>query len=69
MSTEQGVIDVYGLNTPNVHKVTIALEELGLPWKLHTVDISKGDQFKPEFLAINPNNKIPAIVDPNGPGT
>jgi GST-like protein len=62
------VIDLYTFTTPNGRKVSIALEELGLPYTVHAVDISKGDQFKPEFLAINPNNKIPAIVDHQGPG-
>ena len=62
------MIDLYTFTTPNGRKVSIALEELGLPYTPHVVDISKGDQFKPEFLAINPNNKIPAIVDHQGPG-
>jgi GSH-dependent disulfide-bond oxidoreductase len=62
------MIDLYTFTTPNGRKVSIALEELGLPYKAHVVDITKGDQFKPEFLAINPNNKIPAIVDHQGPG-
>ena len=65
------MIDLYTFTTPNGRKVSIALEELGLPYNVHVVDIMKGDQFKPEFLAINainPNNKIPAIVDPQGPG-
>jgi GST-like protein len=62
------VIDLYTFTTPNGRKVSIVLEELGLPYNVHVVDISKGDQFKPEFLAINPNNKIPAIVDQQGPG-
>lgn len=62
------MIDLYTFTTPNGRKVSIALEELGLPYNVHVVDITKGDQFKPEFLAINPNNKIPAIVDPQGPG-
>lgn len=57
------MIDLYYWTTPNGHKITIFLEESGLPYKIHPVDISKGDQFKPEFLAISPNNKIPAIVD------
>jgi GST-like protein len=61
-------IDVYFFPTPNGKKVTMMLEELGVPYALHVVDIGKGDQFKPEFLAISPNNKIPAIVDPEGPG-
>jgi GST-like protein len=53
--------------TPNGHKITIMLEELGVPYRIEFVNISKGDQFKPEFLAIAPNNKMPAIVDPDGP--
>jgi GST-like protein len=62
------MIDLYTFTTPNGRKVSIALEELGLPYTVHVVDITKGDQFKPELLAINPNNKIPAIVDHQGPG-
>lgn len=61
------MIDLYSLATPNGQKVSIALEEMELPYKAHLVDIMKGDQFKPEFVAINPNSKIPAIVDPSGP--
>ena len=61
------MIDVYSWATPNGHKVHIMLEECGLPYRAHAVDIGAGDQFKPEFLAISPNNKIPAIVDPQGP--
>jgi GST-like protein len=61
------MIDVYSWPTPNGHKIHIALEELGLPYAVHAVDIGKGDQFKPEFLRISPNNKIPAIVDSEGP--
>jgi GSH-dependent disulfide-bond oxidoreductase len=61
------MIDVYSWPTPNGHKVHIMLEETGLPYTVHAVDIGKGDQFKPGFLAISPNNKIPAIVDPHGP--
>lgn len=49
-------------------QISIALEEMGLEYEAHTVNIFKGEQFKPEFLAINPNGKIPAIVDPEGPG-
>jgi GSH-dependent disulfide-bond oxidoreductase len=60
------MIQVYSDTTPNGHKVHIMLEECGLPYQVHHVDIGAGDQFKPEFLAISPNNKIPAIVDPNG---
>ncbi|HEY0847618.1 MAG TPA: glutathione binding-like protein [Noviherbaspirillum sp.] len=61
------MIDVYSAATPNGHKVHIMLEECGLPYRVHHVNISQGDQFKPEFLAISPNNKIPAIVDADGP--
>ncbi|GAC1552067.1 MAG: glutathione S-transferase N-terminal domain-containing protein [Collimonas sp.] len=61
------MIDVYSWATPNGHKVHILLEELGLPYRVHAVDIGAGDQFKPDFLSISPNNKIPAIVDADGP--
>ena len=61
------MIEVYSWATPNGHKVHIMLEECGLPYRVHAVDIGAGDQFKREFLAISPNNKIPAIVDPDGP--
>ena len=61
------MIEVYSWATPNGHKVHIMLEECGLPYRVHAVDIGAGDQFKPEFLAISPNNKIPAISDPQGP--
>jgi GST-like protein len=57
------MIDLYYWTTPNGHKITIFLEESGLPYKLHPVNIGKGDQFKPEFLSIAPNNRIPAIID------
>jgi GST-like protein len=57
------MIDLYYWTTPNGHKITIYLEETGLAYKIIPVNISKGDQFKPEFLAISPNNRIPAIVD------
>jgi GST-like protein len=60
-------IDVYSWPTPNGHKVHIMLEECELPYLVHAVDIGAGDQFDPRFLAISPNNKIPAIVDPDGP--
>ena len=59
------MIDLYYWTTPNGHKVTIFLEESGLPYRIIPVNISKGDQFNPEFLAISPNNRIPAIVDHN----
>jgi GSH-dependent disulfide-bond oxidoreductase len=62
------MIEVYSWATPNGHKVHIMLEECGLPYRVHAVDIGAGDQFKPEFLAMNPNHKIPVIVDPDGPG-
>ena len=58
-----GMIDLYTWVTPNGRKVSILLEELGLPYEVHPIDIGKDDQFTPEFLAISPNNKIPAIVD------
>ncbi len=61
------MIDVYSWPTPNGHKVHIMLEECGLPWRAIPVNIGTGDQFKPDFLAISPNNKIPAITDPKGP--
>ncbi len=61
------MIEVYSWATPNGHKVHIMLEECGLPYRVHPIDIGAGDQFAPEFIAISPNNKIPAIVDPQGP--
>jgi len=61
------MIDLYTWTTPNGHKVHIALEEMGLDYTAHAVNIGKGDQFEPDFLAISPNNKIPAIVDHDGP--
>src|SRR5471032_344122 len=61
------MIDVYSWATPNGHKIHIMLEETGLAYSEHAVNIGAGDQFKPEFLAISPNNKIPAIVDSEGP--
>lgn len=62
------MIDLYGWPTPNLHKVTIVLEETGTPYNVIPVDIQRGDQFKPGFLKISPNNKMPAIVDSDGPG-
>jgi len=62
------MIDLYYCPAVNGHKVRIALEELGLPYRVVPTDIGKGDQFKPEFLKISPNNKIPAIVDTDPPG-
>jgi GST-like protein len=61
------MIEVYSWPTPNGHKIHIMLEECGLAYRAHPVNIGTGDQFRPEFLAISPNNKIPAIVDPDGP--
>lgn len=60
-------VDLYTWGTPNGRKVSVMLEECGLAYKVHKIDISKNDQFAPEFVAINPNSKIPAIVDPDGP--
>jgi GSH-dependent disulfide-bond oxidoreductase len=61
------MIELYTWPTPNGHKIHIMLEECGLPYQAHAVDIGAGDQFKPDFLKISPNNKIPAIVDTDGP--
>ncbi|MGQ0662315.1 MAG: glutathione S-transferase N-terminal domain-containing protein [Pseudomonadota bacterium] len=61
------MIDVYTWPTPNGYKISIMLEETGTPHRVIPIDIQRGDQFKPEFLAISPNNKMPAIVDPAGP--
>jgi GST-like protein len=60
-------IDLFYWPTPNGWKISIALEEMGLPYTLHLIDIGKGDQFAPEFLKIAPNNRMPAIIDPDGP--
>jgi GST-like protein len=62
------MIDLYTWTTPNGRKASIMLEELGLAYKVHPVDIGKGEQFAPAFLALNPNNRIPVIHDPEGPG-
>ena len=61
-------IELYFWPTPNGFKITMMLEECGLPYVIRPVNIGRGDQFKPDFLAISPNNRMPAIVDPNGPG-
>lgn len=61
------MIDAYTWPTPNGHKIHIMLEECGLPYRVHPIDIGAGDQFTPEFLRISPNNKIPAIIDSEGP--
>lgn len=62
------ILQLYSLPTPNGVKVSIMLEEIGLPYEPHLVDIMKNESWTPEFLSLNPNGKIPAIVDPNGPG-
>jgi GST-like protein len=61
-------IDFYTWNTPNGRKISVALEEMGLPYKVHPVNIGKGEQRAPDFLKLSPNGRIPAIVDPDGPG-
>jgi GST-like protein len=61
-------LQLYSLNTPNGVKVSIMLEEIGLPYEAHLVDITKNETWGPEFLSLNPNGKIPAIIDPDGPG-
>jgi GST-like protein len=61
-------IQLYSFPTPNGVKASIALEEVGLPYEAHKVDITKNETWGPEFLSLNPNGKIPAIIDPNGPG-
>lgn len=62
------MIELHTWNTPNGRKISVALEEMGLPYTVKTVNISKGEQFEPSFLAFSPNNRIPAIIDPEGPG-
>jgi len=61
-------IQLYAYDTPNGRKVSIALEEMGLPYEVHVVDITKGEQHAPDFVRLSPNHKIPAILDPDGPG-
>ncbi|NDV86613.1 glutathione S-transferase family protein [Aurantimonas aggregata] len=68
MQTQNEPIELHYWPTPNGWKISIMLEELGVPYAVHYVNIGAGDQFKPEFLAIAPNNRMPAIVDPEGPG-
>ncbi|MBC7379759.1 MAG: glutathione S-transferase N-terminal domain-containing protein, partial [Burkholderiaceae bacterium] len=60
-------IDLYAWDTPNGRKISVALEEMGLPYTVHPVNIGQGEQFEPAFLKISPNNRIPAIVDSDGP--
>ncbi len=67
MTTQTKPIDLYFWPTPNGFKVTIYLEELDIPYTVHPINIGQGDQFKPEFLAFSPNNRMPAIIDPEGP--
>ncbi|WP_281688619.1 glutathione S-transferase N-terminal domain-containing protein [Pseudomonas citronellolis] len=67
-ATRPDVLQLYSLPTPNGVKVSIMLEETGLAYEPHLVSFERNDQFSPEFLSLNPNNKIPAILDPNGPG-
>ena len=67
MTQGQAAIDFYYWPTPNGWKISIMLEECGLPYLVHAVDIGAGEQFEPAFLAISPNNRMPAIVDPDGP--
>ena len=62
------MIDLYTWPTPNGHKVHIMLEETGIPYRVHPINIGSGEQFAPAFLKISPNNKMPAMVDPDGPG-
>jgi GSH-dependent disulfide-bond oxidoreductase len=62
------MIQLYTWGTPNGKKVSIMLEEVGLPYEVHPINLAKGEQMTPEYLAINPNNKIPAIIDSDGPG-
>jgi GST-like protein len=62
------MIQLYTWGTPNGKKVSIMLEEIDMPYEVHPINIGQGDQMKPEYLAINPNNKIPSIIDPDGPG-
>ena len=62
------MIELHTWNTPNGRKISVALEEMGLPYSVHVIDITKGEQHAPAFLKISPNNRIPAIIDPDGPG-
>ena len=62
------ILQLYSFPTPNGVKVSIALEEVGLPYEAHAINIVKNESWTPEFLSLNPNGKIPAIIDPNGPG-
>src|SRR5580692_5237787 len=68
LERQKMTIELHTWNTPNGRKISVALEEMGLPYKVFPVNISKGEQMAPGFLSLSPNNKIPAIVDPDGPG-
>jgi GST-like protein len=68
MTKQTKPIELYSSSTPNGRKITIMLEELGVPYRVNYVRLSRREQYRPEFTAISPNNKIPAIVDPEGPG-
>ena len=68
MNTQAKPIELYYWPTPNGWKITIMLEELGVPYVVRYVNIGRGDQFEPSFLKIAPNNRMPAIIDPDGPG-
>jgi len=67
-ATRPDVLQLYSLPTPNGVKVSILLEEIGMPYEVHRIGFENSDQLSPEFLSLNPNNKIPAILDPDGPG-
>lgn len=67
-ATHPDRLQLYSFPTPNGVKVSIMLEEIGLPYEVHAIDITKNESWLPEFLSLNPNGKIPAIIDPNGPG-
>src|ERR1700704_6499446 len=67
-SWRRKMIDLYAMGSPNVVKIYIALEEMGLPYRVHPVDVFGEGQFSPEFLKLNPNAKVPVIVDSEGPG-
>jgi GST-like protein len=68
MTSQTAPIELYYWPTPNGHKISIMLEELGVPYEVRYVNIGRGEQFEPSFLKISPNNRMPAIVDPEGPG-
>jgi GST-like protein len=63
----RAVIDLYGMSSPNVFKISIMLEEVGLPWRIKHINVFKGDQYTQEFLSLSPNNKVPLLFDPDGP--